>query len=71
MTFGQRKRTTGPSYRASRPGRAVEVYRRAGTQHHDLLVILWNETIGVHSHILALGATRDDAVAAAEHITHR
>lgn len=70
MTFGQRKRTTGPTYRASRPGRAVEVYRRAGTQLHDLLVILWNPTVGVHSHVYRMAGTREDAIAAAEHITH-
>lgn len=60
---------------ADRPpkhGRVVEVHRRRGAGlTYDLLIITWNPTTGAHTHALKLGATKPEAITAAEHIAHR
>ena len=60
---------------AERPaghGRVVEVHRRphAGLIY-DLLIITWTPALGVSTHAMKLGASRQDAVTAAKHIAHR
>jgi hypothetical protein len=55
---------------AERPaghGRVVEVHRRRGAGlTYDLLIIL-----GVHTHVMKLGASKAEATTAARHIAHR
>jgi hypothetical protein len=60
---------------AERPaghGRVVEVHRRRGAGlTYDLLIILWTPAIGVHTHVMKLGASKAEATTAARHIAHR